>query len=247
MNRLVTWRYELAIIAARFLDENSAWPHLWPSTASDYVETVLTRASESTVFGLKSTKKSTKVVKKRWRICSGRRSRKFESCHLDHKKQASLADACFLCHGCVVELGCEATQVRLPRAGRVELARKLQAAVTSPTAKILSVPCGCLFFMSWSLFNLVAEQRKCAYPAQDASSSLVSSKPSNFANGENLVSPLWLPFWFFFVYSTAFFKGWRLFSSALAFYYQLNKLEFSERIWRSYTKSKYVMVQIVLM
>ena len=85
MNRLVTWRYEFTIIAARFLDENSAWPHLWPSTASDYVETVLTRASESIVFGLKSTKKSTKVVKKRWRICSGRRSRKFESCHLDQK------------------------------------------------------------------------------------------------------------------------------------------------------------------
>ena len=84
VNRLVTWRYEFTIIAARFLDENSAWPHLWPSTASDYVETVLTRASESTVFGLKSTIKSTKVVKKRWRICSGRRSRKFESCHLDH-------------------------------------------------------------------------------------------------------------------------------------------------------------------
>ena len=71
VNRLVTWRYEFTIIAARFLDENSAWPHLWPSTASDYVETVLTRASESTVFGLKSTIKSTKVVKKRWRICSG--------------------------------------------------------------------------------------------------------------------------------------------------------------------------------
>ena len=35
------------------------------------METVLTRASESTVFGLKSTIKSTKVVKKRWRICSG--------------------------------------------------------------------------------------------------------------------------------------------------------------------------------
>ena len=77
MNRLVTWRYELAIIAARFWDENSAWPHLWPSTASDYVETVRTRASESIVFGLKSTEKSTKVVKKQWRICSGRRSRKF--------------------------------------------------------------------------------------------------------------------------------------------------------------------------
>ena len=35
------------------------------------METVRTRASESIVFGLKSTKKSTKVVKKQWRICSG--------------------------------------------------------------------------------------------------------------------------------------------------------------------------------
>jgi len=48
---------------------------------------VRTRASESTVFGLKNTKKSTKVVKKRWRICSGRRSRKFESCHLDQNQK----------------------------------------------------------------------------------------------------------------------------------------------------------------
>ena len=97
VNRLVTWRYEFTIIAARFLDENSAWPHLWPSTASDYVETVLTRASESTVFGLKSTIKSTKVVKKRWRICSGRRSRKFESCHLDHKEKTALVAVFSLC------------------------------------------------------------------------------------------------------------------------------------------------------
>ena len=62
-----------------------AWPHLWPSTASDYVETVLTRASESIVFGLKSTTKSTKVVKKRWRICSGTGDRGFESRRFDQK------------------------------------------------------------------------------------------------------------------------------------------------------------------
>lgn len=49
------------------------------------METVRTRASESIVLGLKSTKKSTKVVKKRWRICSGPRGRKFESCHSDQK------------------------------------------------------------------------------------------------------------------------------------------------------------------
>ena len=74
-----------AYIGSVYRLENSPWPHLWPSTDSDYVETVLTRASESIVFGLKSIKKSTKVVKKQWRICSGRRSRKFESCHLDQK------------------------------------------------------------------------------------------------------------------------------------------------------------------
>ena len=39
------------------------------------METVRTRASESIVFGLKSTKKSTKVVKKRWCICSGHHHR----------------------------------------------------------------------------------------------------------------------------------------------------------------------------
>ncbi|MBQ9761364.1 MAG: hypothetical protein IJW16_08465, partial [Clostridia bacterium] len=44
-------------------------------------------ASESIVFRLKSTKKSTKVVKKRWRICSGPRGRWFESSHSDHKKK----------------------------------------------------------------------------------------------------------------------------------------------------------------
>ena len=55
----------------------SAWPHLWPSTASDCVETVRTRASESILFGLKSTEKSTKVVKKLSSYASGRRSRKF--------------------------------------------------------------------------------------------------------------------------------------------------------------------------
>ena len=61
------------------------------------METVRTRASESIVFGLKSTKKSTKVVKKRWRICSGRRSRKFESCHLDHKESTALVAVLSLC------------------------------------------------------------------------------------------------------------------------------------------------------
>ena len=68
-----------------------AWPHLWPSTASDYVETVRTRASESIVFGLKSIKKSTKLVKKRWRICSGRWSREFESRRLARERAKNFA------------------------------------------------------------------------------------------------------------------------------------------------------------
>ena len=54
------------------------------------METVLTRASESIVFGLKSIKKSTKVVKKRWRICSGTGDRGFESRRFDQKIRLSL-------------------------------------------------------------------------------------------------------------------------------------------------------------
>ena len=51
---------------------------------------MLTRASESIVFGLKSTKKSTKVVKKRWRICSGTGDRGFESRRFDQRIRLSL-------------------------------------------------------------------------------------------------------------------------------------------------------------
>ena len=50
------------------------------------METVRRGASESTVFGLKSTKKSTKVVKKRWCICSGTGGLEFESPHFDQKE-----------------------------------------------------------------------------------------------------------------------------------------------------------------
>ena len=64
------------------------------------METVLTRASESIVFGLKSTKKSTKVVKKRWCICSGRRSRRFESCHLDQIERGWLCHPLSICPIC---------------------------------------------------------------------------------------------------------------------------------------------------
>ena len=83
------------------------------------METVLTRASESIVFGLKSTKKSTKVVKKRWRICSGRRSRKFESCHLDHKESTALVAVLSLCL-------CVAVRIAQPQAAQGKFACKLE-------------------------------------------------------------------------------------------------------------------------
>ena len=67
------------------------WPHLWPSTDLDCVETVLTRAPESTVFGLKSTKKQTKVVKRLLRDASGTGGLEFESPHFDQKKKRALA------------------------------------------------------------------------------------------------------------------------------------------------------------
>ena len=41
-----------------------AWPQLWPSTALDYVEIVLTRAPESIVFGHESPEKPCKPRKK---------------------------------------------------------------------------------------------------------------------------------------------------------------------------------------
>ena len=60
------------------------------------METVRRGASESIVFGLKSTKKSTKVVKKHWRICSGTGGREFESRHFDQKYGESIALPIFL-------------------------------------------------------------------------------------------------------------------------------------------------------
>ena len=63
--------------------EVCSWPQFWPSTASYYVETVLTRASESIVFGYKSPEKPPKSRKKSAQISLGRRCRRFESCHSD--------------------------------------------------------------------------------------------------------------------------------------------------------------------
>jgi len=65
----------------------------------DCVETVRTRASESIVFGLKSPQKSQKSLKNQVCNSSGRRSRRFESCHLDHKESTALAAVLSLCLG----------------------------------------------------------------------------------------------------------------------------------------------------
>ena len=81
---LVHWRLKFRYIDLLFLLGILSWPHLWPSTELDYVETMFTRASESTDFGLKSPEKPCKLSKKLPIDLSGRRSRKFESCHLDH-------------------------------------------------------------------------------------------------------------------------------------------------------------------
>ena len=63
--------------------EVCAWPQFWPSTGSDYVETVLLRAPESTDFRLKSIKKMRKSRKKSVSFCLGPRCRRFKSCHSD--------------------------------------------------------------------------------------------------------------------------------------------------------------------
>ena len=102
------------------------------------METVRTRASESIVFGLKSTKKSTKVVKKRWRICSGTGDRGFESRRFDQKKKdfPCGSPSFFAPSRCTdLDTVALATWVRILRAERVELARKRQACEYSPSAK----------------------------------------------------------------------------------------------------------------
>ena len=60
-----------------------AWPQFWPSTASDYVETVRTRAPESIVFGYESPEKPCKSRKKSVYISLGPGCRRFKSCHSD--------------------------------------------------------------------------------------------------------------------------------------------------------------------
>ena len=70
----------------RNLLSNSAWPHFWPFTASDYVETVLVRAPESIKFGLKSIKNHSKALILQGFYGLGRRCRRFESCHSDQNR-----------------------------------------------------------------------------------------------------------------------------------------------------------------
>ena len=53
------------------------------------METVLTRALESIAFGHESPENPPKSMKKLSSYASGRRSRKFESCHLDQKSKGS--------------------------------------------------------------------------------------------------------------------------------------------------------------
>ena len=59
------------------------------------METMFTRASESTDFGLKSPEKPCKLSKKSVYISLGRRCRRFESCHSDQKRENSPC-GCFL-------------------------------------------------------------------------------------------------------------------------------------------------------
>ena len=73
-----------------------AWPQFWPSTASDYVETVLVRAPESIVLGRGSPEKPPKSSKKSVQISLGARCRRFESCHSDQKKTVILIQNCSL-------------------------------------------------------------------------------------------------------------------------------------------------------
>ena len=66
--------------------KNLLWPHLWPSTDLDCVDAVCWVALESTDFRYKSTKNHPKALIIQGFYGSGRRGRKFESCHLDQNR-----------------------------------------------------------------------------------------------------------------------------------------------------------------
>ena len=61
------------------------------------METMFTRVSESIDFGLKSPEKPCKLSKKLPIDLSGRRSRKFESCHLDQSAVPTAKRRCLCC------------------------------------------------------------------------------------------------------------------------------------------------------
>ena len=65
----------------------AAWPHLWPSTASDYVDIVRWVALESTDFRYKSTENHPKVLILQGFYGSGTGGREFESRHFDQQKR----------------------------------------------------------------------------------------------------------------------------------------------------------------
>ena len=67
--------------------ENRLRPHLWPSTGSDYVDTVRVRAHESSDFRLKSTENQPKVLILQDFYGSGPRGRRFKSSHSDQQDE----------------------------------------------------------------------------------------------------------------------------------------------------------------
>ena len=153
---------------------------------------MLTRASEITVFGLKSTKKSTKVVKKRWRICSGTGGREFESRHFDQKKRTApcewfsfLSKRCYDSNlSCVVR--CEfafsaqsaASLLVSGKRENIHLWRKSRHF----DQKKRTAPCEWFSFLSKRCYdsNLSCVVRcEFAFSAQSAASLLVSGKREN--------------------------------------------------------------------
>ena len=92
------------------------------------METVRKRAPESIVFGLKSTKKQIKVVKRLLRDASGRRGRKFESCHLDQKKRdrKAIPFLLVLMTDLILVVASQQLQVRIRRPKIGELAHQAQ-------------------------------------------------------------------------------------------------------------------------
>ena len=106
---------------------------------------MLTRVPESTDFRYESTENHLKVLILKGFYGSGRRSRKFESCHLDQKREGESLDfpSLFLVRAAFSKLLCEANasshtppedrQARLSGAGRGYHGAKRSYLVTSTT------------------------------------------------------------------------------------------------------------------